>query len=181
MSNREIELTVAGNVEIIRPKRRRRNPDTDSEGRTGRAGYGCVLRCGDLVKIVRNSLTTTSPARAELAGIVEGLRRLRRPGLVRIYRYDSCTTWQLGTLLRKPSQSNLNEFPLPEENIDLWRDFVELTRTRRTELRMALDRLVNKDYDRALSAARRGLLSGYREWYVRNPGPRISYDGVQLF
>lgn len=132
------------------------------------------------MKVIRNSLATTSDSRAELAGIVEGLRRLRNPGLVRIYKQDLCTNVYLDKYLPAPSPIALNEFRLPEEDVDLWRDFIELAKNCRIELGMARHPLLDKDYDRALSAARRGLLSGSREWYVRNPGLRTSY-GVLLF
>lgn len=175
MNNRDVELTVAGYCETIGPKRDRRSRDDVFEKRTGRAGYGCVLRCDKAVKVIRNTLKTKSESRAVLTGIVEGLKKLHNPGSVAIYTRDGYLDNDLAAMEKVLSRAHPNSLVwYPERNGDLWREFVEVARHWPISFR-SVELKYDRDHHRAVRAAK--FLSGYDERYVKNVGPRCNYSG----
>lgn len=178
MNNRDVELTVAGYCETIGPKRDRRSRDTKVfEKRTGRAGFGCVLRCDKAVKVIENGLTTKSETRATLAGIVAGLRALRNPGAVSIYTVNDYLDKDLVVMekqLRRAHPTGLYWYP--DKNTDLWRDFVELIKDHPLSLR-CVELKYDKDFYLARSVARMAIFGGESSRYITNPLPRYNYSG----
>ncbi len=94
---------------------------------TGEGGWGAVLRLGQHKKLFQERVTETSANRMQIAAVVEGLRKLKRPSAVAIYTpsdyvRDGATKWIAGWRERNWRTKDKK----PVEHRDLWEELDRL-------------------------------------------------------
>jgi ribonuclease HI len=124
-------------------------------------------------------LRTKSEFRAELAGIVAGLRKLKNPGWVLISTRNSYLKDEMVRVLRCVRQTVrlMKEYPVdgrfwrPDKNSDLWEEFGELAKGFAISVKLTSSKH-DEDYKRAQSAAHAGSFAGHGERLIENAGFR---------
>jgi len=108
--------------------------DGACSGNPGPGGYGVILRYGDKSIELSGFATHTTNNRMELTGVIEGLRRLKRPCRVRVltdsnYVVKGMTEWIKGWIRKKWKNSQKK----PVMNKDLWEELLELSKPHKIE------------------------------------------------
>ena len=136
--------------------------------RTGKAFYGCTLRCSKAVKVIHGTLRTKSETRAELAGIVEGLKRLKNSTeAVTVYTANRRLREDLSEMNNRKVCDSTHNW-VPERNSDLWHEFQDLAN--RFKIKPAPTNAGRDvDYQSALEAAKRNNPVG--EVRIESPSP----------
>jgi ribonuclease HI len=104
--------------------------DGACKGNPGRGGWACILRFGKLKRELFGCSPYTTNNRMELAGAIEGLRRLKEPCTVEIvtdseYLRNGITSWIKGW--KKNGWKTASKKPVT--NKDLWLMLDELVNT----------------------------------------------------
>jgi ribonuclease HI len=102
--------------------------DGACSGNPGPGGYGVILRYGDKSLELSGFFPHTTNNRMELTGVIEGLRRLKRPCRVKVitdssYVVKGMTEWVKGWIRKKW----LNAQKKPVMNRDLWEEILRLS------------------------------------------------------
>jgi ribonuclease HI len=108
--------------------------DGACKGNPGRGGWACILRFGKLKRELFGSSPYTTNNRMELAGAIEGLRRLKEPCTVEIitdseYLRNGITSWIKGW--KKNGWKTAAKKPVT--NKDLWLMLDQLVSTHKVE------------------------------------------------
>jgi len=108
--------------------------DGACSGNPGPGGYGVILRYGDKSRELSGFAPHTTNNRMELTGVIEGLRRLKRPCRVRVmtdsnYVVKGMTEWIKGWIRKKW----MNSQKKPVLNKDLWEELLDLSKPHKIE------------------------------------------------
>ena len=108
--------------------------DGACSGNPGPGGYGVILRYGEKSEELSGFAPHTTNNRMELTGVIEGLRRLKRPCRVRVltdsnYVVKGMTEWIKGWIRKKWKNSQKK----PVMNKDLWEELLELSKPHKIE------------------------------------------------
>jgi ribonuclease HI len=103
--------------------------DGACSGNPGPGGYGVILRYGEKSLELSGYAPHTTNNRMELTGVIEGLRRLKRPCRVRVitdssYVVKGMTEWIKGWIRKKWMSSQKK----PVLNRDLWEVLLDLSK-----------------------------------------------------
>lgn len=103
--------------------------DGACSGNPGPGGYGVILRYGDKSLELSGFAPHTTNNRMELTGVIEGLRRLKKPYRVKVFTDSSyvvkgMTEWVKGWIRKKW----MNSQKKPVMNRDLWEELLDLSR-----------------------------------------------------
>jgi ribonuclease HI len=98
-------------------------------GNPGPGGYAAILKSGEKEKEIAGYVPHTTNNRMELTAVIEALRRLKRPCVVKVitdsnYVIKGMTEWIAGWIKR----NWLNARKEPVLNRDLWEQLLRLTR-----------------------------------------------------
>lgn len=99
-------------------------------GNPGPGGYGAILKFGEKEKEISGYVPRTTNNRMELTAVIEALRMLKRPCIVRVitdsnYVVKGMTEWMDGWI----KKNWLNARKQPVLNRDLWEQLLALTST----------------------------------------------------
>jgi ribonuclease HI len=103
--------------------------DGACSGNPGPGGYGVILRYGEKSMELSGFAPHTTNNRMELTGVIEGLRRLKRPCRVRVitdsnYVVKGMSEWIQGWIRKKW----MNSQKKPVLNRDLWEQLLDLSK-----------------------------------------------------
>lgn len=101
--------------------------DGACSGNPGPGGYGVILRYGDKSLELSGFVPHTTNNRMELTGVIEGLRRLKKPCRIKVitdssYVVKGMTEWVKGWVRKKW----INSQKKPVMNKDLWEELLVL-------------------------------------------------------
>lgn len=135
--------------------------DGACSGNPGPGGYGAVLRYGDKSAEISGFAPFTTNNRMELTGVIEGLRRLKRPCRVRvvtdsIYVVKGMTEWIQGWIRKKW----LNSQKKPVLNRDLWEELLDLAKPHKIEWVWIAGHSGHKENERCDELARMAIRTG---------------------
>jgi ribonuclease HI len=99
--------------------------DGSALGNPGPGGYGTILRYGTKEKEIVGGESHTTNNRMELLGVIEGLRALKEPCEVDIISDSSYVVKGINEWLINWIKRDFKKV----KNIDLWRDFIEVSKT----------------------------------------------------
>jgi len=99
-------------------------------GNPGPGGYGAILKFGEKEKEISGYVPDTTNNRMELTAVIEALRTLKRPCMVRVitdsnYVVKGMTAWMDGWI----KNNWLNSRKQPVLNRDLWEQLLALTQS----------------------------------------------------
>jgi ribonuclease HI len=108
--------------------------DGACSGNPGPGGYGVILRYGEKSMELSGFAPHTTNNRMELTGVIEGLRRLKRPCQVRVvtdsnYVVKGMTEWITGWIRKKW----MNSQKKPVQNRDLWEQLLDLSNSHKID------------------------------------------------
>jgi ribonuclease HI len=120
------------------------------------AGWACILKYRDKHKTLTGSVASTSENRLELMGIVNGLKQLKFPCVVKIQTANSYLYDCARQLARPRSSYQFVKYVDlgMGKNVDLWRDFRELAKTNLIRMEWVQARSKNKTASTARYLAR---------------------------
>jgi ribonuclease HI len=133
--------------------------DGACSGNPGPGGWGAILRSGDHERELSGGAAQTTNNRMELTAVIEGLRAVKRPALVRIHtdsRYvmDGATQWLKGWKARGWKTADRK----PVKNEDLWRALeAEVARHERVAWEWVRGHNGHLENERADELARRAI------------------------
>jgi ribonuclease HI len=108
--------------------------DGACSGNPGPGGYGSILRCGGKTKEISGYDLHTTNNRMEMMGVIEALRLLKKPCIIRIvtdsnYVVKGMTQWLPGWIKR----NWVNKRKRPVLNRDLWEMLLNLSKPHEIE------------------------------------------------
>jgi ribonuclease HI len=132
--------------------------DGACSGNPGPGGYGVILRFGDKSTELSGYVPLTTNNRMELTGVIEGLRRLKRPCKVRVitdssYVVKGMTEWIQGWIRKKW----MNSQKKPVLNRDLWEELLDLSKSHKIEWVWIAGHSGHKENERCDELARRAI------------------------
>jgi ribonuclease HI len=132
--------------------------DGACSGNPGPGGYGVILRYGDKSIELSGFAPHTTNNRMELTGVIEGLRRLKRPCRVTVitdsnYLVKGMTEWITGWIRKKW----MNSQKKPVLNKDLWEELLDLGKTHKIEWVWIAGHSGHKENERCDQLARRAI------------------------
>jgi ribonuclease HI len=135
--------------------------DGACSGNPGPGGYGVILRYGDKSVELSGFSPHTTNNRMELTGVIEGLRRLKRPCKVRVitdstYVVKGMTEWIEGWV-RKNWMSSQKK---PVLNKNLWEELLALSKPHKIEWVWIAGHSGHKENERCDELARRAIRTG---------------------
>jgi ribonuclease HI len=132
--------------------------DGACSGNPGPGGYGVILRCGEKSIELAGFAPYTTNNRMELTGVIEGLRRLKRPCRVRVitdsnYVVKGMTEWIKGWIRKKW----VNSQKKPVLNRDLWQELLDLSKAHKIEWVWIAGHSGHKENERCDELAKRAI------------------------
>lgn len=132
--------------------------DGACSGNPGPGGYGALLRYGGKSMELSGFVPHTTNNRMELTGVIEGLRRLKRPCTVKVitdssYVIKGMTEWIQGWIRRKW----VNSQKKPVLNRDLWEELLDLSKRHRIEWVWIAGHSGHKENERCDELARKAI------------------------
>jgi ribonuclease HI len=132
--------------------------DGACSGNPGPGGWGAILRYNGHEKELFGSAVETTNNRMELTAVIEGLRALKRPSVVRVHTYSQyvqkgMTEWIHGWKRRGWKTAGRE----PVKNEDLWRTLDQLAVGHRVEWHWVKGHAGHPENERADALANRGV------------------------
>jgi ribonuclease HI len=132
--------------------------DGACSGNPGPGGYGVILRYGEKSVELSGFAPHTTNNRMELTGVIEGLRRLKRPCTVRVttdssYVIKGMTEWVKGWIRR----NWMNSQKKPVLNRDLWEALLDLSKPHKIEWLWIAGHSGHKENERCDELARAAI------------------------
>jgi ribonuclease HI len=132
--------------------------DGACSGNPGPGGYGVILRYGEKSMELSGFAPHTTNNRMELTGVIEGLRRLRRPCRVKVitdsnYVVKGMTQWIAGWIRR----NWVNSQKKPVQNRDLWEELLDLSKPHKIDWVWIAGHTGHKENERCDELARTAI------------------------
>ena len=164
MGERDLSATCGGNDLDKATRQKSETPivelfaDGACSGNPGPGGYGVILRYGNKVTELSGFAPLTTNNRMEMTGVIEGLRRLKRPCRVRVmtdssYVVKGMTEWVQGWIRKKW----MNSQKKPVLNRELWEELLALARPHKVEWVWIAGHSGHKENERCDELARRAI------------------------
>jgi ribonuclease HI len=138
--------------------------DGACSGNPGPGGYGSILRCGGKTKEISGYDLHTTNNRMEMMGVIEALRLLKKPCIIRIvtdsnYVVKGMTQWLPGWIKR----NWVNKRKRPVLNRDLWEMLLNLSKPHEIEWVWVRGHAGHEENERCDELAKRAIRTALEE------------------